>query len=183
MNEKTIYIYCDGACSGNQNDVNTGGWGAILEYGKYTKELSGGEENTTNNRMEILALISALEALKKTGLPVHVFSDSAYVMNCMRDGWYLKWQRNGWMNSRKEPVENRDLWERLIPYLTRYDFRFFLVKGHLDPEGPETKLSSAYDKFIKTNGDNFSYEDFLIIIGKNNRADELANTGIDSVRN
>ena len=179
MSEKTICIYCDGACAGNQNEVNRGGWGAILEYGKYVREIYGGEKNTTNNRMEITALISALEALTKRNLPIHVFSDSAYVMNCMRDGWYLRWQRNGWMNSKKEPVENRDLWEKLIPYLTHYDFRFFLIKGHLNPNSDEKILKKAYGKFIQNNGDLFGFDEFMSIVKRNNRADELANIGID----
>ena len=89
---KTINIYTDGACSGNQNDTNLGGWGALLEYGDHSKELFGGEENTTNNRMEMMALLNALKALKKTGQTISVFSDSSYLVNCPNEKWYENWQ-------------------------------------------------------------------------------------------
>ena len=83
-----LKMYTDGACSGNQNENNYGGWGAILEFGIHQKELHGGEKNTTNNRMELTAVIEAFRALKRTGLQVEVYSDSSYVMNCFRNGWY-----------------------------------------------------------------------------------------------
>ena len=95
-----LRIYTDGACSGNQNETNIGGWGSILEFGDSQKELHGGELNTTNNRMELTAVIEALK--------------SSYVASCFRDKWYVNWRKNGWMTSGKKPVENRELWEELI---------------------------------------------------------------------
>lgn len=107
---KAINIYTDGACSGNQSEENLGGWGAILEYGLHQKELFGGEINTTNNRMEMLALLNALKAIKKNNQKVNVFSDSSYLMNCFRERWYDNWLKNNWKTSKKTDVENRDLW-------------------------------------------------------------------------
>ena len=173
-----VNIYTDGACSGNQNEFNTGGWGAVLEYGEYRKEIHGGEKNTTNNRMEILALIAALDELKKPGQLVRVFSDSSYLMNCFRQKWYEKWRTNGWKNSKKAPVENRDLWERLLVFLDVHDFRFYLIKGHINPNAKNISLTTFYEKFKAHNGDSFTYDDFLYIVKMNNRADELANEGI-----
>ncbi|MDR0852004.1 MAG: ribonuclease HI [Clostridiales Family XIII bacterium] len=173
-----VNIYTDGACSGNQYASNTGGWGGVLEYGKHKKEIHGGEINTTNNRMEMMALIAALSELKRSGQFIRVFSDSSYLMNCFRAKWYEKWQKNGWLNSKKEPVENRDLWEKLLPFLQEHDFRFYLVKGHLPLKGEGTALNTAYAKFKAHNGDGFSYEEFLYVVQMNNRADELANIGI-----
>ncbi len=98
---KTVNIHTDGGCSGNQHDTNVGGWGAVLEYNGNRKELFGGELNTTNNRMELMALIKGLEALKSKDLAVQVFSDSAYVINCFQQGWYHKWRINNWRNSKK----------------------------------------------------------------------------------
>lgn len=100
-------------------------------YGDKMKEISGGEPRTTNNRMELLAAVRALESLKEP-VRVKLHTDSAYMVNCFHDGWYRKWEKNGWINSKKEPVENRDLWERLLA-LTRYHHvEFVKVKGHSD---------------------------------------------------
>ena len=128
-----IRIYTDGGCSGNQSRENFGGWGAILEYGGRQKELYGGACNTTNNRMEMTALLNALNALKKENLSLEIFSDSAYLMNCFREKWYETWQKNGWITSGKKPVENKELWEQLIAHLTKhYSFSFYRVKGHVN---------------------------------------------------
>ena len=127
---KPVNIYTDGACSGNQSEVNLGGWGAILEYGQHSKEIYGFASNTTNNRMEMMALIESLEILKKEGQRIRVFSDSAYLMNCLREKWYLRWQRSGWLTSAKKPVENQALWEKLIAMLPLHDFEFYRVKGY-----------------------------------------------------
>lgn len=170
-----LKIYTDGACSGNQNKENIGGWGAILEYGSHQKELYGGEINTTNNRMEMTALLKAFEAIKKEGQTIWVFSDSSYLMNCFRDQWYVKWQKNGWKTAGKKDVENRDLWEELLPYLEQHDIRFFRVKGHVNPDSAGTDMDKLYEMFIEWNGTEFSPDDFRYITGKNNRADELAN--------
>ena len=177
-----INIYTDGACSGNQFDKNTGGWGAILEYGGHVKELHGGEADTTNNRMELTALIESLSALSKKNYCVQVFSDSSYLVDCLRKRWYEKWRVNGWLTSDKKPVENRSLWEKLLAFLTDYDFRFYLVKGHIAKGAREETKRKEYERFVRHNGDEFSYEEFLGICERNNRADELANAGIDEVR-
>ena len=125
-----ITIFCDGACSGNQFGENVGGWGAILSYKGMSKELYGGQRNTTNQRMEITACIKAIQQLKRKDLPVEIRSDSAYLVNCMRAKWYEQWQRNGWKNARKEPVENKDLWQKLLRLVLGLDVRFIKVSGH-----------------------------------------------------
>lgn len=178
---KIVNIYTDGACSGNQNEENIGGWGAILEYGKAQKELHGGEINTTNNRMELTALIEALACLKEKNLLIKVYSDSSYLINCFKEKWYLKWQQNGWKTSAKASVENKDLWQKLIELMQGQDLEFYLVKGHVDVDGDNTKLKNAYIKFIDHNG-KFSLEDFKYIVEKNNRADALANIYINEER-
>jgi len=132
--KKKIIIYCDGACSGNQFKDNAGGWGAILKYGDKTKEISGGELNTTNQRMELTACIKALEQIKTNGYAVDVFTDSAYLANCMLQKWYIAWQKNGWKNAKKEPVENRDLWEKLLSLLPLHKTTFHKVTGHAGDE-------------------------------------------------
>lgn len=180
---KLLNIYTDGACSNNQLEENIGGWGALLEYGEATKEIFGGEKNTTNNRMEMTALIEALKAVKKEGQDIRVFSDSSYLMDCFRKQWYKTWQANGWQTSKKTPVENRDLWEVLIGYLDRHRISFYRVKGHVNLESKNTKTDELYEKFTSWNGKNFSFEDFVYITEKNNRADALANEGIDAIRN
>lgn len=180
-NKKNVNIYTDGACSGNQNEENLGGWGAILEYGKHTKELYGAERNTTNNRMEMSALIAALDALNKKGLKINVFADSSYLLKCLRDKWYEKWQINGWKTSSKKPVENKDLWEKLLTLIQGHEFSFYLVKGHINTNSNKAKLNEVFSKFIDNNGDDFSYDDFLRITEKNNQADALANKGISEL--
>lgn len=126
--EKEVIIYTDGACSGNPGP---GGWAAILMYGEHVKEISGGHPMTTNNRMELTAAVEALRRLKRP-CRVTLYSDSAYLVNAFEQGWLEKWQRNGWLNSRKEPVENRDLWEALLELTRRHEVRFRKVKGHHD---------------------------------------------------
>ena len=128
--DETVTIYCDGACSGNQFQGNRGGWGAILSYKDTLKEIRGGERNTSNQRMELTACIKALERLKGNGRNVVVFSDSAYLVNGMNQRWYERWRRNGWLNYKKKPVENRDLWERLIALTSRHNVAFRKVAGH-----------------------------------------------------
>ena len=133
-----LRIYTDGACSGNQHETNVGGWGAVLEYGQTQKELWGGERNTTNNRMEMTALIEALSALKKTDQQIEVFSDSAYLMDCFRKKWYISWRKNGWKTANKTPVENKELWERLLNLTAQHKISFYRVKGHVNPDHPNT---------------------------------------------
>lgn len=178
-----VKIYTDGGCSGNQSEENIGGWGAILEYGEHRKELYGGELNTTNNRMEMTALLSALRALKKDGLAVEVFSDSSYLMDCFRKRWYEAWKKNGWKNAQKKPVENRDLWEALLEQTARQaSIDFYRVKGHVNLNSKATDFNALYKKFVEWNGDGFSYEDFEYVTKMNNRADALANIGMDERR-
>ena len=106
---KIVSMYTDGACSGNQNEENVGGWGCILEFAGREKELWDGEVNTTNNRMELSAPIAGLSALKEKGLLVRIYSDSSYLVNCFQQGWHKNWVKNGWKTSQKKPVENREL--------------------------------------------------------------------------
>lgn len=128
--KKEVVVYTDGACSGNPGP---GGWGAVLMYGPTLKEISGGETRTTNNRMEMMAAIQALEMLKEP-VRVRLHSDSSYLVNCFRERWFERWERNGWRNAKKEPVENRDLWERLLALTRRHEVTFVKVKGHADDE-------------------------------------------------
>lgn len=120
-----IIIYSDGACSGNPGP---GGWGAVLISGSHRKELSGGEAETTNNRMELLGAISALEALKRKS-DVALYTDSAYVKNGIT-GWIHGWKRNGWRTADKKPVKNAELWQRLDALRERHNVEWHWVKGH-----------------------------------------------------
>lgn len=123
---KTVYIYTDGACSGNPG---AGGWGAILKYRGAEKELSGAEKMTTNNRMELTAVISALSALKEPCKAI-ITTDSKYVVDGITKGWAKSWQKNGWVKSDKKPALNPDLWEKLLELCDQHDVEFVWVKGH-----------------------------------------------------
>ncbi len=127
---KKVTLYTDGACSGNPG---AGGWGCVLLYGEHRLELSGGETETTNNRMELLAVISGLERLKYS-CEVEVFSDSAYVVNAFSEGWVEAWERSGWKKADRKPVLNDDLWKRLLNEVRRHKVTFRKVKGHADDE-------------------------------------------------
>ena len=179
---KTLKIFTDGACSGNQRAENFGGWGAILVYGEHRKELFGGEADTTNNRMEMTALLRALEAVTKGGQAVEVYSDSSYLVNCFRGKWYRTWLLNGWKTTAKKPVENRDLWEALLPLLEKHSVRFYLVKGHINLNSKKTDADSLFSEFLEKNPGGFTAADFKYIVEMNNLADALANKGIDTVR-
>lgn len=122
---KEVQLYTDGACRGNPG---RGGWGAILVYGKYEKEMSGGERETTNNRMELLAAISGLEALKEP-CRVTLYSDSKYVVDAFLEGWVESWRSHGWKRGRDE-LKNPDLWQRLYDLTKRHEVNFIWVKGH-----------------------------------------------------
>lgn len=180
---QVLNIYTDGACSGNQVRENIGGWGAVLEYGSNKKELYGGERNTTNNRMEMTALLKAFQAIKMENQSIRVFSDSSYLMNCFREKWYEKWLVNDWKTSGKTSVENRDLWELLLEYLNKHDITFYRVKGHVNLKSKKTDIDKLYDKFIEWNGKTFTKEEFLYITKMNNCVDELANKWMDENRN
>lgn len=127
--EKVI-IYTDGACSGNPGP---GGWGSILMYKENKKEISGGLENTTNNVMELTAVIEALKLLKFP-CEVEVYSDSAYVVNAFNQKWIYGWLKNGWKSSSKEPVKNKELWQELYELTKIHKITFIKVKGHADNE-------------------------------------------------
>ena len=127
---KTVTLYTDGACSGNPGP---GGWGAILEYMGHEKELSGGEESTTNNRMELTAVIRGLEALKESCV-VELYSDSKYVIDGLQKGWAEGWRSRGWVKSDKKPALNPDLWERLLDLTAKHQLRYHWVKGHAENE-------------------------------------------------
>lgn len=123
---KKVYIYTDGACSGNPG---AGGWGAILKYGPAEKELSGYEPETTNNRMELTAVISALSALKEP-CEVELTTDSKYVCDGIEKGWARSWRAKGWKKSDGKPALNPDLWERLLELLEVHRVKFVWVRGH-----------------------------------------------------
>lgn len=141
-----VEIFTDGACSGNPGP---GGWGALLRYGSKERELFGGEPASTNNRMELTAVIRALDTLTRP-MTVHLHTDSTYVMQGITK-WIHGWKKNGWRTSSKEPVKNADLWQVLEVSVMRHEVKWHWVKGHAGHEG-------------------------------NERADALANKGVDSVR-
>lgn len=124
--KQTVYIFTDGACSGNPGP---GGYGAILKYGGHVKEISGGEAETTNNRMELLGVITALEALKQP-CEVILTTDSKYVVDSVTKGWARGWKKNNWIKSDKKKALNVDLWDRLLNLLDIHNVTFNWVKGH-----------------------------------------------------
>ena len=123
---KTVEIFTDGACSGNPGP---GGWGAILRYKGVEKELSGGEPETTNNRMELTAVISALSALKEP-CDIQLYSDSKYIIDAVTKGWAKSWKAKGWIKGDKKPALNSDLWDTLLSLLNKHTVEFIWVKGH-----------------------------------------------------
>ena len=131
-NKEILHIYTDGACRGNPGP---GGWGALLEYGDVKKELRGGEEQTTNNRMELTAVIRALEALKRAS-NLYIHTDSQYVKNGIGQ-WIHNWKRNGWKTADKKPVKNADLWQKLDSLCRQHQIEWIWVKGHAGDPGNE----------------------------------------------
>ena len=125
-----VTIYTDGACSGNPGP---GGWGTILMYNENKKEISGGKDNTTNNVMELTAVIEGLKLLKFP-CKVKLYSDSAYVVNAFNQKWIYGWLKNGWKNASKEPVKNKELWQELYELTKIHEVEFIKVKGHADNE-------------------------------------------------
>ena len=123
--EKTVYLYTDGACKGNPG---AGGWGAVLRYGSREKELFGGEAHTTNNRMELTAIIQGLAALKRP-CAVVIYTDSQYVKNGM-EKWIHGWKKNGWKTASKQPVKNEDLWRQLDQLAAQHQIQWQWVRGH-----------------------------------------------------
>lgn len=139
-NMKKVVIYTDGACSGNPG---VGGWAAVLSYKNKTKSLNGYEKETTNNRMEMLAVIKALRALKES-CECEIFSDSQYVVDAINKNWIDSWQANNWRTASKSEVKNIDLWQELLTELTKHKVTFVKVKGHSDIE-----LNERCDKLAK----------------------------------
>ena len=133
MEKKTVYIFSDGACSGNPGP---GGYGVILRYGGKEKELSGGEAHTTNNRMELMGVITGLEALKYP-CKVIIQTDSKYVVDGIEKGWAKSWRKRGWVKSDKKPALNPDLWGRLLDLLDIHEVTFTWIKGHAGHEENE----------------------------------------------
>ena len=123
---KEIEIFTDGACLGNPGP---GGWGAILRYNGFEKEISGGSKDTTNNRMEIMAVIKALQSLKEPCC-VNLFTDSQYICNAINKGWAQKWKQNNWKRNKNEPALNSDLWGTLLLLLEKHNVTFNWIKGH-----------------------------------------------------
>ena len=123
---KEVVIYTDGACSGNPGP---GGYGAVIVFNHHKKELAGGEKHATNNRMEMMGAIVALEALKKP-CKVKLYSDSRYVVDAIEKGWVEKWKANGWRRSKRGPALNVDLWLRMLAVLEKHDVTFLWIKGH-----------------------------------------------------
>ncbi len=151
---KSIVIYTDGACSGNPG---AGGYGVVMLYGTARKELSGGYVKTTNNRMEVLAAIKGLEALKEP-CAVKLYSDSKYVVDAIEKGWAKKWRSQGWMRNNKEKASNVDLWERLLALLEIHQVSFIWVKGHADnPENErcDQLARAAIQKNTLENDENY----------------------------
>lgn len=149
MNHFTIYT--DGSCKGNGTKATIGGWAYIIldeEENLYAYD-SKGLPNTTNNRMELTAIIEALKYIHMNNIePIicDIYTDSAYIHNCYAKKWYKNWQRNGWINSSKVPVKNKDLWKKLIPFFDNPNFHFNKVKGHSHNENIHQKWNNIVDK-------------------------------------
>ncbi|MBQ4072654.1 MAG: ribonuclease HI [Clostridia bacterium] len=142
---KRVEIYTDGACSGNPG---VGGWGSILIYKGVEKIISGGEALTTNNRMELTAIIKALEALKEP-CEVRVYSDSQYAVDAIMKGWLTYWMSHGWRTKSKDDVKNVDLWEKLVDLMSKHQVTFIKVKGHSDNENNNRCDEIARDEIAK----------------------------------
>jgi ribonuclease HI len=145
--EPEVRAYTDGASTGSRGP---GGYGAVISWKGKTEEVSGGEQDTTNLRMEVIAACVALETIDD-GHIVTVYSDSSYLVNCMRRGWYEKWRENGWLTHRKEPVANKDLWERLLEATQRHqEVRWRKVKGHSKADGVHKTGNDRADELAVT---------------------------------
>lgn len=144
---KKVTLYTDGACSGNPGP---GGYGAVLIYNGVEKEISGGQKDTTNNQMEMMAVIKGLEMLKEP-CEVKVYSDSAYVVNSIQKGWIYSWKKNNWKKADKSKVKNIDLWERLLSQLEIHKVEFLKVKGHADD-----KLNNRCDRLAVAAREKFA---------------------------
>lgn len=148
---KFVEIFTDGACSGNPG---AGGWGVVLRFGEHEKELCGGEKHTTNNRMELTAVIKGLEALREP-CRVRLVTDSKYVADGITKGWAKSWRANGWRKGDKKPALNPDLWERLLGLLDKHEVTVEWVKGHAGhPENERCdNLAVSYYQNLKQSGE------------------------------
>jgi ribonuclease HI len=174
-----INIYADGGCRGNGKEEAIGGFGVVLGFGEITKEFKSAAKNTTNNIMEISAVLKGVSEIKDKRYPVNVYSDSSYVINCLKEKWYLKWEKNGWKTTGKKPVKNKKLWEELIAEIKTFPkINFFQVKGHIESE---KELKDGLARFNKNNETKISMEDFIPIAKMNNIADALANDAMDEL--
>lgn len=157
---KKVLIWTDGACSYNPGP---GGWAAILKYGEAEKILSGGKESTTNNVMELTAVVEGLNALKEK-CDVDIHSDSAYVVNAIEQGWLRNWKNNGFRTADKKPVKNKELWEELDLLLQKHDVKFVKVKGHADDENNnrcDELARKETEKFLAANNNLMSTDDSI----------------------
>lgn len=145
MNKQEVKIYTDGACSGNPG---AGGYGIVLQCMGQEKQLSGGASETTNNRMELTAVIEGLKALKRP-CKVTLYTDSKYIVDAITKGWVYKWKSNGWMRDKKSPALNSDLWKELLPLLETHEVEFVWVKGHAGHRENEICDSLAVKESIK----------------------------------
>lgn len=145
--EREVHVYTDGASTGSRGP---GGYGVVIFWNGETQEISGSEQDTTNLRMEITAACVALETMDE-GYTVTVYSDASYLVNCMRRGWYEKWRNNGWLNQRKGPVANKDLWKRLLQATQRHEeVRWRKVKGHSRRAGAHKSGNDRADELAVT---------------------------------
>ncbi len=168
-----IKIVTDGSCHGNQFENSPGGWAAILKYKDKEKEIFGYCDSTTNNRMELTAIIEALKALKKYDIPIVLYSDSAYIINTINLGWYKNWIKNGWKTANKKSVKNRDLWIELLGILDKCkDIKFYKIKAHI-LSGDSDKIQKWYDTFIKESH-YLDMQEYIELLKLNNRVDNLA---------
>lgn len=173
-----VLLFSDGACRGNQEEFNTGGYGALLIYGKHRKEIHGGARNTTNNIMELTGMIEGLKALKRKDISLEIYSDSAYIINAFRENWVDKWLLNGWKTASKKDVENKELWQELISLVRACDkVEFYKIKGHLSVDS--ASVENWYQKFRAQKEVSLDeFKDYLLL---NQRVDQLANLGADEV--
>lgn len=169
---RTVELYTDGACKDNQNKENVGGYGGVLHYRGHEREYSGGERNSTNNIMELTAVIEGLKLIHDQEVRVEVYTDSAYIVNCFKEKWYVDWIKRGWKTAAKKPVENRALWEELIFLVDQFsEVKFYKIKGHLLPSAKD--FNKWYNKF-RLEEKSVSLEAFMRYLSYNHRADELA---------
>ncbi|MCY4381140.1 MAG: ribonuclease HI [Proteobacteria bacterium] len=134
-NKGTVIIYTDGGCSPNPGP---GGWAALLQFGDHKKLISGSYKNTTNNRMEITAIIKAFECLNHNKCRLRIYTDSRYVSDAINKGWLQKWQQVGWRKSGREPVKNKALWQQILAHINDHQVEFYWVKAHAGISGNET---------------------------------------------